>query len=65
MIPTEPQVSETGRYSITQACAILQIHRHTLTRHADTGKINYGVSKINHRRFFYGRDILRYWRSSL
>lgn len=33
MIATEPQVADGGRYSVTQTCAALGIHRNTLERY--------------------------------
>ena len=60
---TEPNVIESGRYSITQTCAALGIHRNTLNRYTESGLIRCGFRKENMRKFYKGSEILRFWRA--
>lgn len=59
----EPQVSDSGRYSIEQAAAVLGIHRNTLRRHTQDGFIKCSFRRTNKRRFYTGSEIKRYWKS--
>ncbi len=60
----KPNVSSDARYSIKETCKILGIHRDTLYRYTHvTCEIKCGVvnrgGKI--RKFYCGREILRFW----
>jgi DNA-binding transcriptional MerR regulator len=59
---SEPIVNDTDRLNITQAAAVLGIHRNTLRQHSDEGLIKFSVSKRTGYRKYLGRDIKRYWR---
>ena len=59
----EPNVSLNGRYSVTEASALLGIDRKTLRNHALEGRIRFGIRRTNGRKFFCGRELLRYWKS--
>lgn len=61
----EPQVADTARYTSTQACAALGIHRNTLHRYALQGKIRSIFRKADNRRLYTGAEIKRLWRVSL
>lgn len=63
MNPEEPQVSSTGRYTVSQTCKILGIHRNTLRRHTLQHKIKVRLSRINGRPFYRGSDIISYFKS--
>lgn len=65
MTATEPQVSESGRYNVTQTCAILGIHRNTLERWRKASLIKSSLSRINGRRIYTGAEIKRIWRAQL
>lgn len=67
MVNEEPKVSPTARYSIQEAAAILGVHRNTLRRHTNTGPTGIACSffKSNGRRFYTGRDIVKFWRATL
>lgn len=60
----EPQAVPAGRYSIKQASALLDIHRNTLRRYTDSGEIRCGFRK-NGRKFYLGREIIRFWREQI
>lgn len=63
MTPTEPKCAPTGRYSITETCAILGISRATLWRLTKAQAIKFGLRRCNGRKFFLGGDIIQLWRA--
>lgn len=62
---TEPDVSETGRYSVTETCRKLGIHRNTLRKYTSLGLIRCGMRRQTERKFYSGREILKFWRGTL
>jgi DNA-binding transcriptional MerR regulator len=58
----EPQCADEGRYSVTQACALLGIHRNTLERYRQRNLIRAGFRRTTQRKFYLGKDIKRLWR---
>ena len=66
MITTnEPKVNEGGRYSVMQACEALGIHRNTLRNYTEQGLIKCGFRRETGRKFYAGREIIRFWRAQL
>lgn len=66
MITTiEPKVSEGGRYSVMQASEALGIHRNTLRNYTEQGLIKCGFRRETGRKFYAGREIIRFWRAQL
>ena len=65
MTKEQPQVSATGKYELREAAQALDVSTSTLTKWAAAGKINYGIKKINGRRFFFGSEIIRAWRATI
>lgn len=63
--PEEPKVSEKGRYSVKQASEVLGIHRNTLRNYTEAGLIKCGFRKASYRKFYEGREILKFWKASL
>jgi predicted site-specific integrase-resolvase len=63
LIATEPNVSPTGRYSVTETCEALGIHRKTLKAYADKGYIRQHHRARVNKVFYLGRDILAFWRT--
>lgn len=61
----EPRVSEKGRYSVKQASEVLGIHRNTLRYYTEQGLIKCGFRKASYRKFYEGREIMRFWRASV
>ena len=59
----EPSVSDTGRYSISEAATILGVHRNTLRSHTKQGLIKCGFRRQNMRRFYTGIELKKYWKS--
>jgi DNA-binding transcriptional MerR regulator len=64
MTPTEPQVSDSGRYTITETSKILKLHPNTVRAHTEAGLIKCGFRRCNGRKFYTGSEIKRYWRST-
>lgn len=60
---TEPQVALANRYSVTETCEILGIHRNTLSRYTINGQIKCGFRRSNGRKFYQGKDILSFWKA--
>lgn len=65
MIATEPRVAESARYSLNEASEILGVHRCTIIKWAKEGKIRYGIRRSNSRKFYLGRELLRFWKAQL
>lgn len=65
MIPHEPNVAATNRYSIAETCKILGIHRNTLMQYTKSGKIRCGFRRENSRKFYLGSEIRRFWIAKL
>lgn len=63
LTPIEPDVNSSGRYSVTQTCRILGIHRNSLRRYTEEGLIRCSFRKNPHRKFYTGREIMRFWQS--
>lgn len=61
----EPQVTMTGRYSVTDTCKHLGIHRNTLRRATEAGNIKCGFRKDTARKFYLGSEIKRFWESQM
>ena len=65
MTITEPRVAETGRYSLIEASQALGVHPSTLIRWVKEGKINYGIRRSNSRKFYLGKELIRFWKAQL
>lgn len=64
----EPSVNLTQRYSVNETAALLNISRNTVGRLVKRGELRLGGMKPHGKRlypFYYGRDILKYWRKVL
>lgn len=65
MNSTEPVLNMAGRYTITETCKLLGLHRHTLRHYTDCGKIRCGIRRGTARKFYTGSEILRFWRAQM
>lgn len=63
--PTRPSVALDGRYTVMQTCAVLGIHRGTLARYTEQGHIKPHFRRVDGRKVYVGRDIIRLWLASL
>lgn len=62
MISTPPIASPSGRYSISETCQLLEIHRNTLLRYTLNGDITCGY-RSNFKKFYTGLEIVRFWKA--
>jgi predicted site-specific integrase-resolvase len=61
----EPKVNDSGRYSVSETCNVLGIHRNTLSSYTNSGIIKCGFRRMNGRKFYSGNEILKFWRAQL
>ena len=64
MVNVEPNVAISGRYSVEETAKLLGVHRNSILRYTNEGKLRFGVRRGNSRRYYTGAEILRFWRSS-
>lgn len=64
MIATEPNISTSGRYSISETCSALGISRETLRKYTDSGEIKCSYRRATQRKFYKGSDILSFWKAT-
>lgn len=65
MTNEEPKVADLGRYTVTETCKALGIHRNTLRRWMQAGKIQCKFRRIDNRKVFEGKEIKKVWRIAL
>lgn len=63
----EPQLPPMQRYSLSEACEILGIHRNTLSRKTREGYIRCEYRREGKRMYpiYLGSEIVRYWRGAI
>jgi DNA-binding transcriptional MerR regulator len=60
-----PEVKATARYSISQVCQLLEIHRNTLYNYTQQGLIKCGMRRASLRKYYLGSEVLKLWRASI
>lgn len=65
MTNIEPKVADAGRYTMTETCKALGIHRNTLHRWVQAGKMKVKFRRIDNRKVIDGAEIKRAWRVAL
>jgi predicted site-specific integrase-resolvase len=65
MTNIEPKVADAGRYTMTETCKALDIHRNTLRRWVQAGKMKVKFRRIDNRKVIEGKEIKRAWRVAL
>lgn len=65
MTNIEPKVADAGRYAMTETCKALGIHRNTLRRWVQAGKMKVKFRRIDNRKVIDGAEIKRAWRVAL
>ena len=50
MTNVEPKVADSGRYTMTETCKALGIHRNTLRRWVQAGKMKVKFRRIDNRK---------------
>lgn len=64
MTTTKPICEPTGRYSQTEAAALLGVERHTVRRWERQGLISFGVRMVGGRKFTTGKQIVWCWEAA-
>jgi DNA-binding transcriptional MerR regulator len=62
MTSIEPTCHDLGRYSVTEACEILGIHRSTLERYRKANLIKAGFRRTSSRKYYLGSELKKLWR---
>lgn len=65
MVAEQPNVRPNARYSVTETCALLGIHRNTLRRYTMKGRIRIGIRKSTARKFYLGSEIINFWNKQI
>ena len=65
MTNVEPKVADSGRYTMTETCKALGIHRNTLRRWLLAGKMKVKFRRIDNRKVIEGSEIKKAWRVAL
>ena len=65
MTNVEPKVADSGRYTMTETCKALSIHRTTLRRWLQAGKMKVKFRRIDHRKVIEESEIKKAWRVAL
>ena len=65
MTNVEPKVADAGRYTMTETCKALGIHRNTLRRWLKAGKMKVKFRRIDNRKVIDGSEIKKAWRVAL
>lgn len=65
MTNIEPKVADAGRYTMAETCKALGIHRNTLRRWLQAGKMKVKFRRIDNRKVIEGAEIKRAWRVAL
>jgi predicted site-specific integrase-resolvase len=65
MTTEQPKVNPTSRYSVTETCILLGIHRNSLRKYTAEGRIKMGVRKSTIRKFYLGSEIMKFWQLQL
>ena len=61
MTNDKPELKPASRYSVTQTCKILGIHRNTLLNHTKKGHITCHYRKATGQKFYTGQEITKFW----
>jgi predicted site-specific integrase-resolvase len=65
MTTIEPVVAQNGRYNIKKTCEILNINRNTLRKYTLAGFIKCGYRPPCGRKFYLGKEIIKYWKKEI
>ena len=65
MIQTEPTISESAKYGLGEAAAILGVSTASISRWTASGLIHAGRRRVNGRRYWTGAELLRAWRAQM
>lgn len=63
MTPTEPEVVDSGRYSITEVGRHLKMDFKTVQKYTNEGALRCGTHKATKKKFYTGADIKKFWKA--
>lgn len=58
-------VKDFSHYSINETCKILNIHRNTLRKYTDLQFIKVEFSKCNGKKFYFGKEIKKFFNAKM
>lgn len=61
MTTTMPKIRVDAQYPIGEAAEILGITSRHLLRLAVSGRVRYTINRFNGRKYFSGKELIRYW----
>ena len=56
-----PQVNPLGRYSVTETSRMLGICTNSLRKYTEQGLLKFGIRKATGRKFYVGKEIIKFW----
>ena len=65
MVSMQPTLNINGRYTAKEASEALGVHRNSLRNYEKAGLIRSGIHRSNGRKFYTGREIIRFWKSTI
>lgn len=65
MTNSRPKVALDDRFTITEAAKVLGVHRNTLLKACYSKMLKFGCRRTTGRKFFTGRELIRYWEAVL
>ena len=65
MTNVEPKVADSGRYTMTETCKAFGIHRNTLRRWLQAGKMKVKFRRIDNSKVIEGSEIKKAWMVAL
>jgi predicted site-specific integrase-resolvase len=65
MNPNEPKVQLSSRYTVSETCELLGIHRNSLRKYTLEGRIKSVVRKSTAKKFYLGSEILKFWQKQI
>lgn len=65
MVTEQPKVQPNSRYTVTETCKLLGIHRNSLRKYTKAGRILAGVRKSTAKKFYLGSEITNFWKKQI
>ena len=65
MTNTKPKVDENAKLELREAAHVLDVSPSTIQKWTAAGKLKCGMKRLNGRKFWLGRDIIRAWMASI
>ena len=65
MTKEQPIISMTANYELREVAKLLDVSASSIIRWTKDGKMRSGVKRINGRRCWSGKEILRVWRNMM